>query len=52
VIKSARIATESRAALDAFYLVNRRGEKITDRTDLLWLERRIRTAVRMAGDAA
>jgi hypothetical protein len=52
VIKSARIATESRAALDAFYLVNRLGEKITDRTDLLWLERRIRTAVRMAGDAA
>ena len=52
VIKSARIATESRAALDAFYLVNRRGEKITDRTDLLWLERRIRTAVRVAGDAA
>jgi [protein-PII] uridylyltransferase len=52
VIKSARIATESRAALDAFYLVNRHGEKITDRTELLWLERRIRTAVRMAGDAA
>ena len=52
VIKSARIATESRAALDAFYLVDRLGQKITDRTDLLRLERRIRTAVRMAGDTA
>jgi [protein-PII] uridylyltransferase len=51
-IKSARIATESRAALDVFYLGDRHGAKITDRTDLLRLERRIRTAVRMAGDTA
>lgn len=51
-IKSARIATESRAAIDVFYLGDRHGAKITDRTDLLRLERRIRTAVRMAGDTA
>jgi [protein-PII] uridylyltransferase len=52
VIKAARIATESRAALDVFYLGDRFGAKITDHTDLLRLERRIRTAVRMAGNPA
>jgi len=52
MIKSARIATESRAALDVFYLSDRVGGKITDHSDLLRLERRIRTAVRMAGDPA
>jgi len=52
VIKAARIATESRAAIDVFYLGDRLGAKITDHTDLLRLERRIRTAVRMAGDTA
>ena len=51
-IKWARIATESRAALDVFYLRDRNGAKITDRNDLLRLERRIRTAVTLAGDPA
>jgi [protein-PII] uridylyltransferase len=52
MIKSARIATESRAALDVFYLRDRFGAKIIDQADLLRLERRIRTAVRMAGNPA
>lgn len=50
-IQSARIATECRAALDAFYLRGRDGGKITDQTRLLRLERRIRAAVRRADPA-
>lgn len=51
-IQSARIATECRAALDVFYLKGRDGHKITDQTQLLRLERRIRAAVRRAGEPA
>ena len=51
-IQSARIATECRAALDVFYLRERNGAKITDQALLLRLERRIRSAVRRAGEAA
>lgn len=51
-VESARIATESRAAIDVFYLRNKEGGKITERNALLRLERRIRAAVRLAGGPA
>jgi [protein-PII] uridylyltransferase len=43
-IEAARIATEQRAALDVFYLRSKDGSKITERTDLLRLEKRLRLA--------
>jgi [protein-PII] uridylyltransferase len=51
-VESARIATEQRAAIDVFYLRGKDGGKITTRPALLRLERRIRAAIRLAGESA
>jgi len=49
-IEAARIATEQKAALDVFYLRSKTGDKITERTALMRLERRLRTAAALAAN--
>ena len=44
MIEAARIATEQKAALDVFYLRSKEGGKITEREELLRLEKRLRLA--------
>jgi [protein-PII] uridylyltransferase len=50
-IEAARIATEQKAALDVFYLRTKDGAKITERSALLRLERRLRAASARAGES-
>lgn len=48
-IEAARIATEQKAALDVFYLRNKEGGKIEERSAQMRLERRLRAAAARSG---